>query len=346
MYQHGGDIYRNKNLIDFSANINFRGMPGLVREAAVLAVDSSVHYPDPRCERLREAIGMREKVDPDRIFCGNGAADVIFSLVLAKMPKNALLPVPSFYEYWQALDSVRCKVTTYALEEKNGFRLTEDILPLITPETDLLFLCNPNNPTGEVIERALLEKILKKCEQTGTLLVVDECFNDFLEQPEQYTMMPWIERSEQLFILKSLTKMYAMPGLRVGYGICSNGALLDRMERVTQSWRVSVPAQTAGTVAVLDVAFAAKSRRIIQAQREHMILHLKAMGYPVYGSKANFIFFEGEHHLSELMRMRGFLIRDCSNFHGLHTGFYRVAVRGEEDNNALLAALREVHMAQ
>ena len=346
MYKHGGDIYSNRNLIDYSANINFLGMPDSVREAAKKAVDFSEHYPDVQCRELRAATSERENIPAERIFCGNGAADVIFSLVLAKMPENALLPIPSFFEYQQALNSVRCRITTYGLEEKNGFALTEDILSRITPQTDMLFLCNPNNPTGELVEPELMKKILQKCERTGTLLVVDECFNDFLEQPEKHTMMPFVERSEQLFVLKAFTKMYAVPGLRLGYGICSNGALLDKMERVSQPWRVSVPAQAAGVAAAKETDFAEKSRCEILKQKKKMLDAMFDMGYQIYGSKANYIFFEGEHHLQDQMKARGFLIRDCSNYQGLHLGFYRAAVRGEAENSMFLQALREIHFAE
>ncbi len=345
MYRHGGDIYTNENKIDYSANINFLGMPESVQSAAKRAVDFSCHYPDTECRELKKAIGRRENVSAEHVFCGNGAADVIFSLVLARMPKNSLLPVPSFYEYQQALAGVRCRMVTHKLEEKNGFRLTEDILSEITPGTDMLFLCNPNNPTGELVEPELMEKILKKCERTGTLFVVDECFNDFLEQPEKYTMMPFAEQSEQLFVIKSFTKMYAMPGLRLGYGVCCNGALLDKMKRVSQPWSVSVPAQAAGVAAAGETAFAERSRREILLQKKKMLDAMWDMGYQTYGSKANYIFFEGEHYLEEQMKEKGFLIRDCSNYQGLHQGFYRTAVRGKEENEAFLQALRDIHLA-
>lgn len=346
MYRHGGDIYSNRNLIDFSANINFLGMPDPVREAAKKAVDLSEHYPDVQCRKLKAAISERENIPAEHIFCGNGASDVIFSLVHAMRPKNALLPVPSFFEYERALGSARCRIITYGLEEKNGFVLTEDILSKITPQTDMLFLCNPNNPTGEVVDPDLMEKILQKCERTGTLLVVDECFNDFLEQPEQYTLMPFVERSERLFVLKAFTKMYAIPGLRLGYGICCNGALLDQMERVSQPWRVSVPAQAAGVAAAKEKDFAEKSRREILKQKKKMLDAMCDIGYQVYGSKANYIFFEGEHHLQDQMKAKGFLIRDCSNYQGLHLGFYRAAVRCEAENAAFLRALKEIHLGE
>ena len=344
MYQHGGDIYTNRNMIDFSANINFLGMPESVRKAAEEAVSESIHYPDVRCTELRKAIGAMDQVNPEHVFCGNGAADVIFSLVLAIKPKKALLPVPSFYEYQQALNSVLCRTDLYQMQEKDGFRMGEDILNRITPDVDILFLCNPGNPTGILIERELLEKILHKCERTDTLMVVDECFMDLVDEPENYSMMSWVERSDQIFILKAFTKLYAMPGLRLGYGICCNGGLLDQMERVSQPWRVSVPAQAAGIAAAAETEFVKKSREEIGRLRETMKARIREMGYMVLNSAANYVFFEGEYHLGNLMRERGILIRDCSNYQGLHMGFYRAAVRSAADDAKLLAALEEIHL--
>lgn len=344
MYQHGGDIYTNRNMIDFSANINFMGMPESVKEAAEKAVRESVHYPDVQCTELRKALSAMEQVNEEHIFCGNGAADVIFSLVLAVKPKKALLPVPSFYEYQQALNSVLCRTDVYQTQEKNGFRIGEDILNRITPDVDILFLCNPANPTGILTDRDLLEKILHKCERTDTLMVVDECFMDLVDEPEKFSMMSWVERSDQIFILKAFTKLYAMPGLRLGYGICCNGGLLDQMERVSQPWRVSVPAQAAGVAATQERDYVKRSREETGRLREQMKNEIRSMGYMVLDSAANYLFFEGEYHLGNLMKERGFLIRDCSNYQGLHMGFYRVAVRSEAEDEKLLAALREIHL--
>ena len=344
MHKHGGDVYSNENLIDYSANINFLGMPESVRLAAKEAVDFSEHYPDVECRKLKAAIGEKDGISPEYLFCGNGAADVIYALVLATMPERALLPVPSFHEYAQALHSVRCRVETYEMREKDGFSLREDFIARITSGVDMVFLCNPNNPTGELIKPDFLRRILRRCVQTNTLLVVDECFIDFIEEPETYTLLSLVEQSEQLFILKAFTKMYAMPGLRLGYGICSNGALLDKMERVSQPWRVSVPAQAAGVAAAKETVFAEESRREILKQKKKMTDAMADMGYQLYGSCANFIFFEGERHLEEQMKARGFLIRNCSNYQGLHLGFYRIAVRSFEENEAFLKALREVHL--
>lgn len=339
MHKHGGDIYSNENKIDYSANINFLGMPESVKKAAKEAIGRSEHYPDVQCRKLKEAIGEKDGISPEYLFCGNGAADVIFSLALARRPERALLPIPSFYEYEQALNSVQCGIVPHLLSKENDFRLGEDILEKITPQTDLLFLCNPNNPTGELVRQSLMEKILRKCDQTETLLVVDECFNEFLERPEEHTMTPFVFQSRQLFVLKAFTKMYAMPGLRLGYGICSDEALLMRMAQVSQPWRVSVPAEAAGIAATKEADFVIRSRREILKQKEMMAAAMRRMGYKIYGSRANYIFFEGDPRTYEKMLSRGFVIRDCSNYRGLQKGFFRAAVRSQKENRAFLAAL-------
>lgn len=341
MHIHGGDVYTHKNVIDFSANINFKGMPESVAKAAREAVDLCSSYPDTDCKALREAIGERERVVPDRIICGNGAADLIFTLVVARKPGKALLMVPTFYEYEQALLAVNCQVEKYSLKEKHGFAIQEDFLKRITPETDIVFFCNPNNPTGVLTKKEFLEKVLKKCERCDALLVLDECFNDFLDEPGRSTMKEFLMTTEHLFILKAFTKIYAMAGLRLGYGLSHNSHLLSRMKRMAQPWNVSVVAQNAGIAAAGEILFAEESRKEIKAEREKIKQELADTGYLVYGSMANYIFFQGPRNLFLNCLARGILIRDCSNYEGLSVGWYRIAVRGREENHLLLTELKK-----
>lgn len=342
VHKHGGDIYRNQGVVDYSANINFLGMPERVRQAAKDAIDASVWYPDPECEKLKAAIAKKEGVPVEWIFCGNGAADVIFSFMLALKPKKALLPVPSFYEYRQALESVDCQRKEVLLEESSGFCLKESFLNQIQKNTDVVVLCNPNNPTGQLIRQELSEKIAEKCDETDTYLLMDECFHDFLEEGEIHTLLPKVTENKKIFILKAFTKMYGMAGLRLGYGICSDTELIDRMRQVSQPWNVSVPAQAAGIAALQETAFAARSRKEVAIQKSYLIRGLTEAGMQIYGSAANYIFFQAEPGFDEKMRRKGFMIRNCGNYDGLREGFYRIAVRGEDDNQAFLAALQHL----
>ena len=342
MHKHGGDIYRNQGLVDYSANINFLGMPERVRQAAKDAIDASVCYPDPECEALKEAIAKKENVPKEWIFCGNGAADVIFSFVLALKPKEALLPVPSFYEYRQALESVDCHLREVMLREEADFCLQDTFTEQIQEDTDVVVLCNPNNPTGQLIDQSLSEQIADRCAKTGTYLLMDECFHDFLEDGKQHTLVPKQAQNDRIFVLKAFTKMYGMAGLRLGYGICSDTDLIRRMEQVSQPWNVSVPAQAAGIAATKEKEFVHKSRTLMEEQKKVLLAGLRDAGLKVYGFAANYIFFQAEPEFEADMRTFGFMIRNCGNYDGLRDGFFRIAVRGEADNQAFLKALRKI----
>ena len=342
MHKHGGDIYRNQGVVDYSANINFRGMPESVRQAAKDAIDASVCYPDPQCEELKAAIAEKENVPAEWIFCGNGAADVIFSLVLALKPQKALLPIPSFYEYRQALESVGCQISEILLKEDEAFCLQKRFVNEIPMDTDMVCLCNPNNPTGQLIDREVLEQVADYCQKTDTCLLLDECFHDFLEEGSVHTLLPRVKENPKLFVLRAFTKMYGMAGLRLGYGICSDTELIRRMEQVTQPWNVSVPAQAAGIAAAREQEFVAVSRQMITEQKKLLLAGLEAAGAKVYGSAANYIFFRAAPGFDTRMYRAGFMVRNCGNYDGLTEGFYRIAVRGEADNRAFLQALQEL----
>ena len=341
MYQHGGDIYTHPHCVDFSSNVNPFGIPASVKEAAGKALEECHHYPDVHCRKLKEAIRKKDGIQKAGIFCGNGAADVIFALVLAARPRKALVLAPGFQEYEQALRSLDCGIVHHTLSEDRGFVPGEELLSDIDSSLDLVFLCNPNNPTGALLPGELLQRIVTGCREKHVLLVVDECFNDFLETPAEHSLMSLTETEPHLFVLKAFTKMYAIPGLRLGYGVTCNEQLLQKMEQVTQPWRVSVPAQAAGVAAAGEAVFAEESRMALLKEKTYLLQVLKELSLLVFGSEANYLFFRGPAELGKKLLKRGFLIRNCSNYRGLGAGYYRIAVRKHEDNEALAAALRK-----
>lgn len=349
MHKHGGDTYQYPDFIDFSANINFLGVPESVASCARSAIDGIIHYPQVGSARLRQAISGLEQVGRQQIICGNGAAEVVFSLVLAAKPKRALLFAPTFQEYEQALGSVGCEVVWEFLEPGLGFRLTERCLERIDGTIDMVFICNPNNPTGVLAEKGLLEQMLNKCRQAGALLVADECFLDFVS-PREEGMKRFLGEYANLFIIKAFTKTFAMPGLRLGYGICSNQGLLGRMREVTQPWNVSVPAQEAGIAAAKEGEFLEETRQAVEREKLFLLKELskyqptggrKGFFIQAYGHAANFIFFQSVAGLDRELENYKIKVRNCSNFRGLGEGWYRIAVRGREENEALAAALQE-----
>lgn len=300
------------------------------------------HYPDVECERLRRALAQAEGVPVESIICGNGAADLIFGLVLALKPEKALLPAPTFAEYEQALRAWGCETEYHFLSEEEGFRPGEEFLEHIGKDTDLVFFCNPNNPTGVAVKGEYLKKLADRCRDTGTFLVLDECFEDFLEAPETYSMKGCLKEYPRMFLLKAFTKKYAMAGIRLGYGFCGDPEILEGMKAVMQPWNVSVVAQEAGIAALKEETYVKESMKKLRMEREFLLEGMKKLGFFTFASEANYIFFKGREDLQEKCLEKGIYIRDCSNYRGLKKGYYRVAVRTGDENRRLLAVLKEI----
>lgn len=345
---HGGDIYRNSSIrIDFSVNVNPLGPQPEVLEAVREAAGQICCYPDMYCEALTCALGRFEKVPPQHLICGNGAAELFFAAVLAVKPKKALILAPTFSEYERALKLVGAEVSYYELREEEQFRVREDITGYITADVDMVFLCNPNNPTGQCVSRDMAERLVERCKDCGSILIIDECFIDFLDHPEMYEMKDRLIFYPNLLIIKALTKLFSMPGLRLGYGMCGDRNMLQRMRGALQSWNVSVLAQAGGIAAVEACEeYVAETKRLIGRERSFLREELWKLGYQVYGSEANYIFFRDylyrERDLYDAALAAGFLIRDCSDYRGLEAGYYRIAVRKRPENERIIAWLRQL----
>ena len=341
-YGHGGDIYTYRDMLDFSVNVNPLGPSRKVIEAAKKGVERAAQYPDSRCRELRAALSEKKGIPGECFIFGNGAADLFFSLVLAEKPKRAVIPVPAFSEYAHALRTVGCRIEEYVLRREEQFTLTEDFLECLTPETDIVFLCSPSNPAGQVIPRELLCRIADRCEAARIRLVVDECFIDFLPEPSEFTMERMSDQYSCLFVVQAFTKIHAIPGLRLGYGITSDLELLERIQQVRQPWSVSTPAQAAGLAALQDSDRVQAARELVCSERRRMEKELREAGVEVIPSKANFILIYSQYDLFSLLKDRGILIRNCSNYSGLGKGWYRTAERRNEENDRLLEAIRQV----
>lgn len=345
---HGGDIYSTKPKIDLSANINPLGMPQSVIDAVKMSLNQCQNYPDPLCRDLTLELSKSEGINKDWIICGNGAADIIFRLVYAVKPTKALILAPTFAEYEQALIAEGCSLLYHKLKYKDKFMVTENLLEDINENIDMLFICNPNNPTGQIVPKDLMIKILNKCREKGVLLIVDECFNDFLEESEENTMRDYLKSYENLFILRAFTKMYAMAGLRLGYGMSSNTKIREGIFRCGQPWSVSIPAQAAGIQALKESDYPEKTRAFIRKEKEYLIKELERLHMEVIGSKANYIFFksDGMKNLKDDLQKRGILIRSCSNYHELTGDYYRIAVKTHEESFIFIRELEEIIQCQ
>lgn len=341
--KHGGDIYRNQVDIDYSVNTNPLGPPERVLEVLRTQAGQIVHYPDMYCEQLRRKIAEYEQVSENEILCGNGAAELIYGAVQAVRPRRALLAVPSFAEYELALLTVGAKCDYYDCKEEMGFKIQEDFLERVTDEMDMVFLCNPGNPTGETIEKELLIQILDRCKKYQVMVILDECFIDFLQDQKEYEMTVYRKRYPNLLIVKAFTKIFCMPGLRLGYMIGTDQSVLQQIRKMLQPWNVSVLAQLCGIEALTECEnYLADTKKFLWKEKEKIIEKLCEKKFAVYGSKANYIFFRGIEGLYEKALKERMLIRDCGNYRGLSDGYYRVAVRSQKENERLIAWLRKL----
>lgn len=343
---HGGATYAyeaqtGRRPLDFSQNVSPLGMPPAVREAIARAAGDADRYPDDDAHALRQALAGHLHVPADWILCGNGAADLIFRLAYALRPRRALLAAPGFSEYEAALNQVGCESDFYLLTGHEDLRVHEDILPMIRPGVELVVLAQPNNPTGLTIERPLLLEILRRCEDVGARLMVDECFLDFLPDRGGLTLMG--ERSQALVVLSAFTKFYGCAGVRLGYCVCPDEKLLMKMKTAGPPWSVSTLAQAAGIAALKETAYGERLRQLVAGEREYLAAGLRGMGLRVVEGQANFLLFYAEDEaLAQKAAGVGIFIRDCRNFRGLGPGWYRIAVLEREKNERLLSFFKEV----
>ena len=229
----------------------------------------------------------------------------------------------------------------YTLSEENDFAPDGGILDFLREtRPEVFFLCNPNNPTGRLADGVLLKEILALCEELGTYLFADECFLDLTDGGG--SLKPFLTRCPRLFILKAFTKSYGMAGVRLGYGLCADAALLHGMSETVPPWNVSTLAQAAGVAALGETEFLEKTRALVRAERAWLAEQLAALGFRVIPSDANYLLFRAAPGLDAALREQGILIRNCENYAGLCPGWYRIAVRTREENEALIRALREV----
>ena len=351
-YTHGADIYTtaieldiNENsIIDFSSNINPYGLPEGVKAAIIESLQYADRYPDVNCRALSEAISHYENVPKDSIYCTNGAEEAIFRFVNFLKPKNAVVTAPTFSEYEHALEVGKCNIKYHYLKEENNFLIDDSILDDITKKTDILFICNPNNPTGQLTDKKIIERILAHCEKTDTVVVIDESFMDFVCDNEEYSAKNLLGIYSNLIILKSLTKIFAMAGIRLGYCMSSNIKIMDGIRETGPGWNVSSVAQAAGTFAVQETEYLKESLQYIDEQRKYLLDKLDMLGLKTYTPNANYIFFRcmKDIDLKHELLQYGILIRSCSNYEGLDESYYRIAVKKEEDNKLLYRALKNI----
>lgn len=341
---HGGDIYHNRVEYDFSVNTNALGIPKSVQTALAQAAVDCAKYPNPEVDALKAAIAKKDAVAEEWIVGGNGASELFAAIVHAIKPKKTLIPVPSFFGYEWAAGMEEGEICFFQMKEEDGFCLKEDFLPELTEEVDLLFLANPNNPVGNRIDEALLEEILVCCKKNHIYVVLDECFLEFCEQEAHSSYRSRIKDYPNLFLVRAFTKIFAIPGVRLGYLISANEVQREKIKRQLPEWNVSTFAQYAGVAAAKETAYIEKTVRFLKEERAYMLARIKEMReiYVNQSSETNFLLLKTKLPLYDSLLKNRILIRSCGNYRGLNENFYRIAIRTRSENEVLLKQIKAV----
>jgi threonine-phosphate decarboxylase len=356
IFQHGGNLYatmRQQNvtmeyLLDFSANINPLGLPESVRQAIQAAVAAIIHYPDGEGLALKAAISQHYGVEQKGIALGNGATELIYVLCHMLRPKRVLVLAPSFSEYERAARAVVAAVAYSFLDPGQGFAIdVKDVLAQI-PKVDLVFLCNPNNPTGQLLPQNLVEEIIAVAAVAQVVVVVDESFLEFSPDWDQHSCRKFLAQQPNLITLHSLTKFYAIPGLRLGF-MLADQAIVQLVDQGKDTWNVNSLAQVAGVAALADAAYRQASVTTMTGAKAEFFAELQLIpGFTPFPPSANFICVHigasgyTARQLGQQLLKQGILIRDCSNFPGLSDEYIRLAVKLPQQNQQLLAAFQEI----
>lgn len=350
---HGGEVFNQKDIdsteiIDFSANINPMGLTSGIREVMVGAIDEIVHYPQSDCALLKQSIANYHSLELNQILVGNGSIELMYLLTSELTGKRALCLRPSFSEYEYLLKLNGFELIYFDLLEENDFVLDLDALIKILDDVDTVFIGNPNNPTGKCIEHDDLLLLLKVCREKGVFLIVDEAFIDFTSNAEN-TIIDYVNDYDNLVVFRSMTKIYALAGLRLGY-LAASKNIVNVVSKKLCPWNVNVIAQKAGVHALTDDNYLKESFDLISKEKDFLLSGLKEIpAIKVFDSDVNFFLcklvnmnFNSSELKEELFKYK-VLIRDCCSFSGLSDCFIRLAVRTREENTALLNALNEIY---
>ncbi len=344
-FEHGGNIYQaqrqyKRKFLDFSANINPLGLTSQTKEAIYKSFGSILHYPDPEAKNITRKIAQYWGIKEENVLVGNGSIELIYLIVSTFKPKTTLIPIPTFSEYERAARCIKSKINFLRLKEKLRFELQATKIN----QADILFLCNPNNPTGNLIltDFRVIERLPVK------LIVIDEAFMDFLPDEKEHTLIWKAQKNKRIIVLRSFTKFFALAGLRIGY-LVAHQSIVNKLRQHKIPWSVNSLAQIAGEIALKDSYYFKATHLIIEKERSLLSAQLKKIkGLKVYPSVTNFLLFKIEkdkisaNDLTERLLKEGILVRDCSNFRNLEDKFIRVAVRNRKENQRLIVALRKI----
>ena len=346
MMSHGGDIYRNKVEIDFSINLNPLGIRDEMKAALVKALDRSLEYPDQDQRKVRKKIADLEGLDFGNVFAGCGASELIPAIVRSLHPENALIFAPSYTGYERALDGAGVDILYHNTMKESGFDLTMEDTKSITDKTDLVFLCDPINPTGKNIKREVLNEMVRKAYEAGARVILDESFYLLSKRCRgsfRSKSVDLLRKYDNLYILRSFTKLFCVPGIRAGVVFGPHDGIKEIAKQVPE-WNLPVTSEaviSTGYDIMKSGVFLRETLEAIKSGRDYLTDKLKGFGFNVYDSDTSFVLFEGPEGLRPKLLKKGILIRECDDYPSLGKGYYRIAVRSEEDNKKLIEKIGE-----
>ena len=358
-YFHGGNVWEVSEkhkipvdqIIDFSISTNPLGAPEKAVESIRQHLNLIHHYPDPDHEWLLEVLAKTAGVASNNVVVGNGSTELIylFNEVFLENGYEAVIPVPTFNEYKAAIERFGGNMLFIKCDSANNFKLNlEKLEKAISKKTRIIFLCNPNSPTGWLYEKADILRIIQLAAEKDVLVFVDEDYIDFVDDGRRYSMAEYVNEYNNLFVLRSLTKFFGLAGVRIGFGVGSPD-LVKILKRVIMPWSVNSLAMFAAAEAVKDTDFVKRSRLLISKSKRQMLEMFKTIPWlKIYPSETNFLLIEitqgdlTSTQLNEGPAKKGILIRDCKDFDGLNNRFFRVTVRRPEENRKLIEQIKSL----
>ena len=353
--EHGGNIEEvsrlydidREEIIDFSASINFLGPPVGLLSVLEKEMEKIIHYPPSNSGQLKRVLADFLNLEQENVVVGNGAAELIYEIVKTINPEVTLIPVPAFGEYNRAVKSLSGQVKNIYLQSEKQFSINLEKISTYFSEVQLLFLCNPHNPTGRMIAKSKLLNILKQAEKEDVFVVVDEAFMDFVDE-EENSVLELVENYSNLFVLRSMTKFYAIPGLRLGYGV-GNSEIVAKIENYRNPWTVNSLACRAGRFVLGKEDYRIKTKERVKQERKFLFQKLGEIeGFHPFTPVANYIFIDISEfslkakELTEILAQRGILIRNCDSYQGLQDDYIRLAVKSREENMAFLREVQNI----
>jgi len=356
--QHGGDLEEierqynipKEELINFSGNVNPLGIPESIKKAIIKNIDCLCRYPDVSYFSLRKNISEYTGVDIENIIPGNGATELITLFIKAVSPKKAIIISPSYSEYEREIKLNKGKAILFPLKESDNFNLNiDEFISFIPDNTDIIILCNPNNPTGTASTVRDIEKLLKYCEKKDIYVMIDETYIEFTDNKKNFSAESLVSSHKNIFIIRGTSKFFAAPGLRLGYGLCSNTEILETINAKKDPWSVNIFASIAGEVMFKDKEYIEKTKKLISTERAKILKELKAWkNIKTFNTESNFILIKlldksitSDIVFNKLISKK-MIIRDASNFVFLGNNYLRFCLLMPEQNKALLKNLKEI----